>query len=79
MNTATNDAVYANITLIEQRLQRALALTTEARDAMRQREVNLAIGTLLPMREDVSDVTALLQTIFVLHRHAAHPQQGGAA
>jgi hypothetical protein len=69
MNTPTNDAVYANFALMEQRLQRALALAVEAGDAMRKREFNLAIGTLLPMREDVTDVNALLKTIFVLHRH----------
>lgn len=79
MTSATHDAVYANITLIEQRLRRALALAVEARAAMSERKHNLAIGTLLPMQEDLTDVNALLTTIFVLHRQAAHSQQGGAA
>lgn len=79
MNTTTNDAVYGHILLMEERLQRALALTTEARDAMRRHEANLAIGTLLPMQEDVTDVDTLLKSIFVLHRHASRPRQGGAA
>lgn len=79
MNSATNDAVHANITLIEQRLRRALALAVEARAAMAERQRNLAIGMLLPMQEDLTDVTALLQTIFVLHRHAGQTRQGGAA
>lgn len=79
MMSATHDAVYANITLIEQRLRRALALAVEARAAMSERKHNLAIGTLLPMQQDLTDVNALLTTIFVLHRQAAHPQQGDAA
>jgi len=77
--SATHDAVYANITLIEQRLRRALALAVEARAAMSEPKHNLAIGTLLPMQQDLTDVNALLTTIFVLHRQAAHPQQGDAA
>jgi hypothetical protein len=79
MMSATHDAVYANVTLIEQRLRRALALSVEARAALDERKQNLAIGTLMPMREDLTDIEALLQTIFVLHRHAAQPRQGGAA
>jgi hypothetical protein len=79
MISATNDAVYANITLIEQRLRRALAQAVEAREAMVERKLNLAIGTLLPMQEDVTDVDALLKTILVLHRHSSRPQHGGAA
>ncbi len=79
MNTPTTDAVYGHILLIEERLHRALAHTTEARDAMRRREANLAIGTLLPMQEDVTDVSTLLKSIFILHRHATHSRQGGAA
>jgi hypothetical protein len=78
MNTLYPDAVYGHILLIEERLQRALALTTEAREAMRRHEANPAIGTLLPMQEHVSDVDTLLKSIFVLHRHASRPRQGGA-
>lgn len=79
MNSATNDAVYANITLIEERLRRALSLAVDARAAMSERKQNLAIGTLLPMQEDLSDVNTLLETIFVLHRHASRLPTGGAA
>ena len=79
MNTSTTDTVYGHILLMEERLQRALAATTEARDAMRRREANLAIGTLLPMQEHVTDLDTLLKSIFVLHRHASRPRQGGAA
>lgn len=70
MIAATNDAVYANILLMEERLRRALSLAIEARDAMADNKQNLAIGTLLPMREALTDLDALLQTVFVLHRHA---------
>lgn len=70
MIAATNDAVYANIVLMEERLRRALSLVIEARDAMADNKQNLAIGTLLPMREALTEVDALLQTVFVLHRHA---------
>lgn len=79
MISATNDAVYANVALIEQRLRRALALAVEARDAMSERKLNLAIGTLLPMQEDVTDIDALLKTILVLHRHSSRPEPRGAA
>jgi len=67
--TTTVDAIHANIALMEQRLRSALALVVEARQAASRNEQNLAIGTLMPAKQDIGDAAALLKTVFVLHRH----------
>lgn len=71
MTNETAQAINANITLLEARLRRAVALTAEARDAANRNEMNLAIGTLMPAEEDINDAVALLKTVLVLHRARA--------
>lgn len=66
--TVTIAAIHANLAMMEQRLRRALDLAVEAKDAAAQGEQNLAIGTLLPAEQDISDAAALLKSVFVLHR-----------
>lgn len=68
MTTPTIEAIRSNITLIEERLRRALSFATEARIAIHRDQQNLAIGTLVPAEQDLADADALLKTVFVLHR-----------
>ena len=68
MSNSTLDAITANITLMEARLQRAHSLARDALAAIKDGKQNLAIGTLLPMQEDMADTDALLKTILILHR-----------
>ncbi len=78
MTNPTFNAIAANIALIEQRLARASALATAAGQAAQQGQQNLAIGTLLPLQEDLADAEALLRTVFVLHRSRPDTSEGGA-
>lgn len=73
--TNTTHAVLANMALLEERLRCALAMTVEARAALRRGDRNLAIGTLLPAEQDLADASTLLKTLFVLHR--AEPRTHG--
>ena len=68
MSNTTLDALTANITLMEARLQRAHSLARDALAAIKSGKQNLAIGTLLPMQEDMADTDALLKTVLLLHR-----------
>jgi hypothetical protein len=68
MSHKTLDTITANIALIEARLQRAHSLTRDALAAINDGKQNLAIGTLLPMQEDMADTDALLRTVLLLHR-----------
>lgn len=68
MTNPTSHAITANIGLIEQRLFRASTLANTAHAAAKRGEQNLAIGTLLPLEQDLADAEALLRTVFVLHR-----------
>lgn len=73
--TITTNTILANMTLLEDRLRCALALTVEARAALMRGDRNLAIGTLLPAEQDLADASTLLKTVFVLHR--AEPRTHG--
>jgi hypothetical protein len=66
--TNSTHAILANMALLEERLQCALAMTVEARAALVRGDRNLAIGTLLPAEHDLADASTLLKTVFVLHR-----------
>ncbi len=68
MSNTTLDTITANITLMEARLQRAHSLARDALAAIKDGKQNLAIGTLLPMQEDMADTDALLKTVLLLHR-----------
>ena len=71
MPDRTRDTIAANVTLIEARLQRAHSLARDALTAICGGNQNLAIGTLLPMQEDLADTDALLRTVLLLHRARA--------
>jgi len=68
MTTPTAQAITANIAIIENRLTHAAVLASSALKAAESGAQNLAIGTLLPVEQDLADAEALLKTIFVLHR-----------
>lgn len=68
MSNTTLDTIAANMKLIEARLQRAHSLARDALAAIDDGKQNLAIGTLLPMQEDLADADALLKTVLLLHR-----------
>ena len=68
MHDKTLDTITANLTLIEARLHRAHSLASDALAAIGGGNQNLAIGTLLPMQEDLADTDALLRTVLLLHR-----------
>ena len=77
MTNPTSHAITANIGLIEQRLFRASTLANAAPGAAKHGEQNLAIGTLLPVEQDLADAEALLRTLFVLHRSRPDSTQAG--
>lgn len=68
MSMTTLDTIAANIALIEQRLSRAHDLAREAVAAIADGDQNLAIGTLLPVQQDLADTDALLRAVLVVHR-----------
>ena len=68
MSNPTLNAIIANTALIESRLERASVLANAAHQAAKQGKQNLAVGTLVPLEQDLADAEALLKTIFVLHR-----------
>ena len=68
MSNTTLDALTANITLMEARLKRAHGMARDALESIKDGKQNLAIGTLLPMQEDMADTDALLKTVLLLHR-----------
>ncbi len=68
MSTRTAETITANIALIAHRLSRASSLAREAHQAAHSGEPNLAIGTLLPVTQDLADADALLKTVLILHR-----------
>jgi hypothetical protein len=68
MPNRTLDTISANLTLIEARLDRAHGLARDALAAISDGNQNLAIGTLLPMQDDLADTDALLRTVLLLHR-----------
>lgn len=77
MTNPTSNAITANIALIEKLAARVWVLADAAHQAARQGEMNLAIGTLLPAAQDLSDAQALMNTVFVIHR--SRPAEKGGA
>ena len=68
MSNTTLDAITANITLLEARLERAHGMARDALAAIHDGKKNLAFGILLPMYTDLADADALLRTACLLHR-----------
>ena len=63
MSNTTLDTITANITLMEARLQRAHSLASDALAAIKDGKQNLAMGTLLPMQEDMAEIDRSLARI----------------
>ena len=70
-----NAAIEANLSALVDGLERAAALGSMARKAIRDEHRNLPIGTILPLEQELPMLEGLLKAILVLHRTAG---QGGA-
>ena len=66
--TITTTCINANLDLLWQRLSNMLVAVEDAADELRAGNRNLAIGTLLPLEQDLNLVTALYRTILTLHQ-----------
>ncbi|MGE0769776.1 MAG: hypothetical protein AB7L90_25335 [Hyphomicrobiaceae bacterium] len=75
MSNSTQDTIRSSIALMEERLLRASTLASMAHDAMKRGEQNLAIGTLSPVQQDITDIDALMRTVVLLHR--SRPDRAG--
>lgn len=62
------DSIAAIIALLDHRLHHAAETAREALHAFECDTRNMAIGTLLPLTEELKLATALLEAIFTLHR-----------
>lgn len=71
----TNMAIEANISVLADGLDHAAKLAAMAKAAMTGDYRNLAIGTILPLEQELPTLTGLLTAILALHRRAG---QGGA-
>ena len=71
---ALNAAIEANLAVLADGLERSAVLADMARKAMRDDYRNLAIGTVLPLEQELPVLTGLLTAILALHRSAG---QGG--
>ena len=74
MSAILQNAMLANLQLLSASLVRASTLADMAVKAMRDDHRNLAIGTLLPLEEELPTLVGLLTAILALHRRAG---QGG--
>ena len=70
-----NFAIEANLAALTDGLERAAVMADMARKAMRDDYRNLAIGTILPLEQELPMLSGLLTAILALHRRAG---QGGA-
>lgn len=71
----THAAIAANLAALADGLTRSSTLADMARQAMAKGERNLAIGTVLPLEQELPTMTGLLTAVLALHRRAG---QGGA-
>ena len=69
--TILNEAILANIVALHDRLGKAVTLAALAREAMRDGQRNLAIGTILEFEHTLPECEALFRTALLLHRSAA--------
>ena len=69
-----NAAIEANLSVLVHGLERAAVLGSMAHNAIRADERNLAIGTILPLEQELPMLMGLLTAILALHRIAG---QGG--
>lgn len=64
----THICIGANLAMLETRLAALVVTVRAAADALRDGKRNQAIGTLLPIEQDLAVAAALFQTILTLHR-----------
>lgn len=76
MTNTTDTAITANLAALAEGLREAATLATSAVAAMHADSRNLAIGTVLPLEQDLPTYVGLLTAILALHRRAG---QGGVA
>ena len=69
-----NAAIEANLAVLADGLARSAVLADMARKAIHDEYRNLAIGTILPLEQELPVLTGLLTAILALHRSAG---QGG--
>jgi len=62
--------IYANLSVLAERLAEAANLSAEAAAASKQGKQNLAIGTALPIDDLLSQSKAIYDAVIALHRHA---------
>jgi hypothetical protein len=77
MSTHVKDYIDANLVLLAEKLSEAFITARDAQEAMDDGDRNRAIGTLLPLEQELKLATALLETIFTLHR-MPQSRTGGA-
>jgi len=70
-----NAAIEANLSALAEGLRQAASLADDARIAMSNGYRNLAIGTVLPLEQELPTFVGLMTAILALHRRAG---QGGA-
>lgn len=66
--TNLNEVILANIVALHDRLGDALTRAALAREAMRDGQRNLAIGTILEFECILPECEALFRTVLLLHR-----------
>ena len=71
----TNTAIEANLSALADGLQHAAKLASQAREAIQTGYRYVAIGTMLPLEQELPASIGLLTAILALHRRAG---QGGA-
>lgn len=73
--TVTDAAIAANLAALAEGLFRTSKLADEAYHAMQNSERNLAIGTILPLEEELPVLQGLVTACIALHRRIG---RGGA-
>ena len=73
--SSIDTAIEANLAALAFGLREAATLAANAQAAMQKGYRNLAIGTVLPLEQDLPTYAGLLTAILALHRKAG---QGGA-
>ncbi len=78
---AMSMAMHANLDALAYQLDDAAGLVSEARDAMKANNRNLAIGTVLSLERTLPQCMTVLQSVLALQAwHNVLPQrEGGAA
>ena len=67
----TKKAIAVNIEAMAQKLERSMIMACEAAEAAKKNEQNLAIGTMIPIGDELEDCLALFRAALALHRRPA--------